>query len=216
MQRKNVRAIVITSFALLVVLSAAYLGVGYQAMAQEAAIPFPNMAPIKQYLMPDQGAEIAWREERRQSPFHAMQRSWFLDVMVSKRRSKARTVSCIVERSWTSTADADFWNPKVRTPICYNAAAARTNLLRNRKRTELILAGRRKAQVDEVIAAAVDKKERRRWNPVRCATGCRSKGTAATASHSGLPNSARHHAAVTTFCGGNVRDDATLLVLRIC
>ena len=66
---------------------------------------------------------------------------------------------CIVERSWTSAADADFWNPKVRTPICYNAAAARSLLPRNIKRTELILAGRTKAQVDEAIVAAVDKKE---------------------------------------------------------
>ena len=66
---------------------------------------------------------------------------------------------CIVERSWTSAPDADFWNPKVRTPICYNAAAARSFLPRNIKRTDLILAGRTKAQTDETIAAAVDKKE---------------------------------------------------------
>jgi len=59
---------------------------------------YPNMAPIDQYLMTDQGAEIAWREVLHRSPFHAMQRSWFLDVMVSKRRSKAKTVSCV---SWS-------------------------------------------------------------------------------------------------------------------
>jgi hypothetical protein len=65
-----------------------------------------------------------------------------------------------MERSWTSApADPDFWNPKVRTPICYNAAAARSVLRRNLKRTDLILAGRTKAQVDEAIVAAVDKKE---------------------------------------------------------
>jgi hypothetical protein len=64
-----------------------------------------------------------------------------------------------VERSWTSTADPDFWNPKVRTPICWNAAAARSVLLRNIKRTELILTGHTKAQVDEDIVAAVEKKE---------------------------------------------------------
>jgi hypothetical protein len=47
----------------------------------------------------------------------------------------------------------------VRTPICFNAAAARSYLLRTTKRTELILAGRTKAQTDETIAAAIDKKE---------------------------------------------------------
>ena len=66
---------------------------------------------------------------------------------------------CNVERSWTSAPDPDFWNPKVRVPECLNAAAARSFLLRNLKRTDLILAGRTKAQVDETIAAAVDKKE---------------------------------------------------------
>jgi len=77
---------------------------------------------------------------------------------------------CIVERSWTSAPDPDFWNPKVRTPICDNAPAARSFLPRNIKRTDLILAGRTKAQTDEAIVAAVDKKDCRRWNPGRCAT----------------------------------------------
>jgi hypothetical protein len=66
---------------------------------------------------------------------------------------------CLVERSWTSAPDPDFWNPKVRTPICYNAAAAHSYLPRTIKRTDLILAGRTKAQTDEAIVAAVDKKE---------------------------------------------------------
>jgi hypothetical protein len=50
-------------------------------------------------------------------------------------------------------------NPKVRTPICWNAAAARSVLVRNIKRADSILAGRTKDQVDEAIFAAVDKKE---------------------------------------------------------
>jgi hypothetical protein len=34
---------------------------------------------------------------------------------------------CIVERSWgASTDDPDFWNPKVRSPICFNPAGARS------------------------------------------------------------------------------------------
>ena len=66
---------------------------------------------------------------------------------------------CIVERSWTSAPDADFLNPKVRTPISYNPAAAHSYLPRNIKRINLILAGRTKAQTDETIVAAIDKKE---------------------------------------------------------
>jgi len=64
-----------------------------------------------------------------------------------------------VERSWTSAPSLDFWNPKVRTPMCFNAAGARSYLPRTIKRTDLALAGRTEAQADEIITAAIDKKE---------------------------------------------------------
>jgi len=155
MREKKVGAIAIKSFALLVVLGTAYL-----AMAQDAKTPYPKMAPIEQYLMTDQGAEIALA---RSAAPESISRD--AEVLVLGRHGFETAVKgkngfvCIVERSWTSAADADFWNPKVRTPICYNAAAARSVLLRNIERTDLILAGRTQAQVDEAIVAAVDKKE---------------------------------------------------------
>jgi len=155
MRKSKVSAIAIKSFALLVVLSTAY-----QAMAQDATTPYPNMAPIDQYLMTDQGAEIALA---RSAAPESISRD--AEVMVLGRHGFETAVKgkngfvCIVERSWTSAPDADFWNPKVRTPICWNAAAARSVLLRNIKRTDLILAGRTKDQVDEAIFAAVDKNE---------------------------------------------------------
>jgi len=170
MQKKKVGEIVIKSlaiksFALLVVLGTAYLitanlVTANQAMAQDAKTTYPSMAPIEQYLMTDQGAEIALA---RSAAPKSISRD--AEVLVLGRRGFETAVkgkngfACIVERSWTSAADADFWNPKVRTPICYNAAAARSILPRNIKRTGLILAGRTKAQTDETIVAAVDKKE---------------------------------------------------------
>src|SRR6266404_4139668 len=36
-----------------------------------------------------------WHAVQHRSPFQAMQRSWFLVVMVSRQRSKAKTVSCV-------------------------------------------------------------------------------------------------------------------------
>jgi len=54
MRLTKVSAIAINGLALLVV-----LGTAYQAMAQDATAPYPKMAPIEQYLMTDQGAEIA-------------------------------------------------------------------------------------------------------------------------------------------------------------
>jgi hypothetical protein len=155
MRKKKVGAIAIKSFALLVV-----LGTAYQAMAQDATAPYPNMAPIDQYLMTDQGAEIALA---RSAASESISRD--AEVLVLGRHGFETAVKgkngfvCIVERSWTSAPDPDFWNPKVRTPICFNAAAARSYLPRTTKRTDLILAGRTKAQTDEAIAAAVDKKE---------------------------------------------------------
>ena len=155
MRKKNVGAIAIKSFALLVVLGTAYL-----AMAQEAPAPYPKMAPIEQYLMTDRDAEIALA--RTAAP-ESISRD--AEILVLGRHGFETAVKgksgfvCLVERSWTSTADPDFWNPKVRTPICWNAAAARSVLVRNIKRTGLIVAGRTQAQVDEAIFAAVDKKE---------------------------------------------------------
>ncbi|MBZ5658540.1 MAG: hypothetical protein LAO56_25080 [Acidobacteriia bacterium] len=155
MRKKKVGAIAIKSFALLVV-----LGTAYQATAQDTTTPYPKMAPINQYLMTDRDAEIALA---RSAAPESISRD--AEVLVLGRHGFETAVKgkngfvCIVERSWTSAADPDFSNPKVRTPICWNAAAARSFLLRNIKRTDLILAGRTQAQTDEIIAAAVDKKE---------------------------------------------------------
>jgi hypothetical protein len=50
---KEVSAIAIISFALLIV-----LGTAYQATAQNTTTPYPKMAPADQYLMADRAAEI--------------------------------------------------------------------------------------------------------------------------------------------------------------
>jgi hypothetical protein len=67
---------------------------------------------------------------------------------------------CVVQRSWAAGIDdPDFWNPKLRAPICFNPPGARFNIPLTIKRTELILSGRSKAQMFEDIKAAFDKKE---------------------------------------------------------
>jgi hypothetical protein len=67
---------------------------------------------------------------------------------------------CVVQRSWTAGIDdPDFWNPKLRAPICFNPAAARTYLPLTIKKTESILAGRSKAQRFEDIRIGFEKKE---------------------------------------------------------
>jgi hypothetical protein len=155
MRIKKVGAIAIKNFALLVV-----LGMAYQAMAQDATAPYPKMAPIEQYLMTDRDVEVALA---RSSAPESISRD--AEVLVLGRHGFETAVKgkngfvCIVGRSWTSAADADFWDPKVRVPMCVNAAAAHSYLLRITKITELILAGRTQAQMTETIAAAIAKKE---------------------------------------------------------
>jgi hypothetical protein len=117
------------------------------------------MAPIQQYLM-DRDAEIALA---RSAAPDSISRD--ATVLVLTRHGYETAVEgkngfvCIVERGWTAAPDPDFWNPKVRVPMCDNAAAARSFLLRTIKTTELVLAGHTKAQVDAAITAAVEKKE---------------------------------------------------------
>jgi hypothetical protein len=78
---------------------------------------------------------------------------------------------CRVQRSWTAGIDdPDFWNPKLRAPICFNAPAARSYLPLTIKKTELVLAGRSKAQMFQAISAAFDKKELPTVESGGCAT----------------------------------------------
>jgi len=129
-------------------------------MAQDAATPYPKMAPVEQYLMTDRGAEIALARSAapesisRDAEVQILGRHGFETAVKGK-----NGFVCIVGRSWTSTTDAEFWNPKVRVPMCVNAAAAHTYLLRITKITDLALAGHTLAQVNEAIAAALAKKK---------------------------------------------------------
>jgi len=165
MRKNKVGAIAIKGFALLVVFGTAYLattnmGTANQAMAQDAATPYPKMAPIDQYLMTDQSAEIALARSAAPESI-----SSDAEVQVLGRHGFETAVKgtngfvCIVGRSWTSAADADFWDPKVRVPMCVNASAARSYLLRLAKETEWGLAGRTPAQMTESITAAMARKE---------------------------------------------------------
>jgi hypothetical protein len=135
-------------------------GAGWRAQAQDVKTTYPAMAPISQYLM-ERNAEIALA--RSAAPESISQDA---EIMVLGNHGYENAVRgkngfvCIVERSWTAPPDnPDFWNPKLRGPICFNAPAARSYLPLTIKKTDLVLAGRSKAQMSEAIGAAFDKKE---------------------------------------------------------
>ena len=57
---------------------------------------------------------------------------------------------CLVERAWDKPFDdPEFWNPKVRAPICLNAAAVRTALPTYLKRAKWVGTGRSKNEMEE-------------------------------------------------------------------
>ena len=159
MDRRRPQAIATLGFALILVLD-----VAWQARAQDRQMLYPNMAPVEQYLMTDRNAEIALA---RSAAPEAISRD--ATILVLGRHGYETAVEgkngfvCAVERGWmgpfTGEDAANFWNPKLRGPLCFNPPGARSVLPLTYKRTEMILAGKSKAQVIDALRAAYEKKE---------------------------------------------------------
>jgi len=156
MKREIVQRITVPVFVLVMVLSAAWTG-----QAQDAKPAYPAMAPVEQYLIANRDAEIALA---RSAAPESISRD--AEVLVLGARGYETAVRgkngfvCMVLRGWTAGIDDPvFWNPKVRGPSCFNAAAVRSYLPIPIKRTELAVAGRSKAQISESIKTGLDKKE---------------------------------------------------------
>ena len=155
MHKKTVGAYVLNCCVLL-----GGLGTAHQAMAQDAATTYSKMAPVDQYLMADRDAEIALA--RSAAPESIAREA---EVLVLGRQGFETAVKgkngfvCIVGRGWTSAPESEFWNPKVRVPMCVNGAAARSYLLRVTRVTALALAGSTLAQASEVVLAEIEKGE---------------------------------------------------------
>jgi hypothetical protein len=155
MRRNNIR---ITAFAFLVAILFLWPARG-QTPAKKS--PYPAMAPLDEYLMPDEKAEIALARSAAPASI-----SDAAEVMVLRRDGYTTAVKgsngfvCIVERSWAKqTDDPEFWNTKIRAPHCFNPPASRTFLPIFLKKTNLVLAGESKAQILAATTSALDKKE---------------------------------------------------------
>jgi hypothetical protein len=131
------------------------------ARGQAAKAPYPVIAPLDQYLIPDEKAEIALARSAAPASI-----SDAAEVMVLRRDGYAAAVKgsngfvCIVERAWgKATDDPEFWNPKVRAPHCFNPAASKTFLPIFLTKTKLVLAGKSPAQILAATTSALEKKE---------------------------------------------------------
>src|SRR6476660_690926 len=104
-------------------------GATRQARAQaEKPAAYPAMAQVDSYLIADRDSEIALARSAAPASI-----SDGAEVMVLGKSGFTTAVKgtngflCVVERSWGAASDdPEFWNPKVRSPICFNPAATRT------------------------------------------------------------------------------------------
>jgi hypothetical protein len=152
--------------------TALYLGLGIvtqvallclngQAQAPAEKGRYSAMAPLAEYLISDQDAEIALARSAAPPAI-----SGAAEVLVLGRDGYKTAVKgsngflCYVERAWAKpTDDPEFWNPSVRAPNCYNAQAAETFVPIYLMKTRLVLAGKSKAEILTSITKALDTKE---------------------------------------------------------
>jgi hypothetical protein len=116
-----------------------------------AAPSYPAMASLEQYLPVSQADEIALA--RSAGPKPIADNAAVLTLGKSGYETAVKGSNgfvCYVGRSWEKDFDdPEFWNPKVRTPQCWNAAAVSSVLPEYLKRTQWVLAGVSK---DEMVA----------------------------------------------------------------
>ena len=155
--RKNQIGVITFAIALQIVFPVA----GRQAVAQDTKAAYPAMAPLDRYLIADEKSEIALARSAAPGSI-----SNGADVMVLGRDGYKIAVKgtngflCIVERSWgQGTDEAEFWNPKMRAPHCFNAQATRSFAPIYLMKTRLVLEGRSRAEIAQAIVTALDTKE---------------------------------------------------------
>ena len=155
--QKKLLSFVAFAFLVPVILS----GATGLACAQAANASYAAMAPLDQYLISDQNSEIALA--RTAAPASISDQA---EVMVLGPQGYTTAVKgtngflCLVERGWgAGTDEPEFWNPKVRAPHCFNAAAARSFAPIFLMKTKLVLAGKSKKEILDATSSALDKKE---------------------------------------------------------
>ena len=144
-------------FAFVTLTIAFLLGVVAPACAQDVKASYPSMAPLEQYRIANPADEIALARSAAPTSISGDAEVMILGTHGYETAAKGKNgFVCIVERSWGADFDdAEFWNPKIRAPICYNAPSARSVLPEFLKRTGWVLAGVSKAEMMERVKSAV-------------------------------------------------------------
>ena len=119
------------------------------ACADEPTTAYPNMAPLAQYAMPSRDAEIALARSAAPPSISADAEILVLGAHGYETAARGKNgFVCLVVRSWDAGfSDPEFWNPKLRSPQCLNAAAVRTVLPHFLERTRWVLSGVSKTEM---------------------------------------------------------------------
>jgi hypothetical protein len=125
--------------------------------ADQAKSSYPAMAPLATYQMSTAAEEIALARSAAPPSISGQ-----AEVMTLGARGYETAVKgnngfvCMVWRSWAADfGDPEFWNPKLRAPICLNPAAVRTVLPDFLERTTWVLAGISKPEMLARTKAAI-------------------------------------------------------------
>jgi len=119
------------------------LGSAVSAGAALGGSAYPAMAPVARYRMAGAPEEIALARSAAPGAISAGAEILTLGARGYETAVKGSNgFVCLVERAWgAGYGDSQFWNPKIRGPICYNPAGARSVLPAYLKRTGWVLAG---------------------------------------------------------------------------
>jgi hypothetical protein len=122
---------------------AAFLGAPGPAGADDAKPLYPAMAQIAQYRVGSASEEISLARSAAPASISGAAEVLTLGDHGYETAVKGKNgFICLVERSWANGFDEpEFWNPKLRAPICHNLAAARSILPPYLERTKWVLAG---------------------------------------------------------------------------
>lgn len=128
--------------------------------AQSTTPKYERMAQLDQYMM-SPASEVALA--RTAAPAAISDKATILTLRADGYETAVTGTNgftCLVERSWMSPfANPEFWNPRIRSPVCYNAAASRSVLIYTLARTKLAVAGDSRDKILDGVQGALARKE---------------------------------------------------------
>jgi hypothetical protein len=154
--RRHTSATVAGVVAWIMIVFASLCGAAGVARAQTATSRYPHAASLALYRLKSAAEEIALA--RTAAPPSISAKAEVMVLGDSGYRTVVKGTNgfvCLVERSWAAGFDdPEFWNPKLRGPNCFNAAAARTELPQLLERTEWVLSGASREKLIERTRSA--------------------------------------------------------------